>query len=108
MNPNVYAAALIAVAALVTIGIRALPFFIFDRGQEVPGWITYLGKVLPPAVMSVLLIYCVRGVDLMTGNHGLPEIGCIGITMILHAWKRNTLLSICTGTILYMVVVQLL
>lgn len=108
MSPFWFAFSLIAVAALVTILIRFLPFFIFDHGQEPPHWITYLGGVLPPAVMSVLVLYCIRNINLTGGNHGIPDILCILVTMGLHVWKRNTLLSICVGTALYMLLVQML
>lgn len=71
-----------------------------------PGWISYLGKVLPPAVMSMLLVYCLRSVNLVGGNHGFPELICVIVTVLLHNWKRNTLLSIGVSTLLYMVLVQ--
>lgn len=106
MSTTMHAFLLVVVAAAVTIGIRALPFFIFDHGQEPPKWVTYLGGVLPPAVMSVLVLYCIRNIDLMSGNHGIPDILCLLVTMGLHAWKRNTLLSICVGTALYMILIQ--
>lgn len=106
MSNFVYAFLLVAIAALVTIGIRVLPFLIFDRAQEPPQWITYLGDVLPPAVMSLLVLYCIRNINLTTGNHGIPDLFCLGLTMALHAWKRNTLLSICAGTAFYMIMIQ--
>ncbi len=97
---------LVGAAAIVTALIRFLPFVLFDHGSEPPEWIVYLGKVLPPAVMSVLILYCVRNENIFVGDRGIPEILCIGIAMILHAWKRNTILSICVSTALYMVLVQ--
>ncbi|MGN0347464.1 MAG: branched-chain amino acid transporter permease [Lachnospiraceae bacterium] len=96
----------IVVMALVTMLLRFLPFLIFDHGEKLPAWISYLGKVLPPAIMSMLLVYCIRNINLLQGNHGLPELLCVGVAMLLHAWKRNTLLSIGVSTILYMVLVQ--
>ena len=96
----------IAAMALVTIALRFLPFLVFDRGEQLPKWISYLGKVLPPAVMSMLLVYCLRNIDLAAGNHGLPELICVGVAMLLHNWKRNTLLSIGVSTLLYMLLVQ--
>lgn len=101
-----HAALIIAVMALVTAAIRFAPFLLFDHGQEPPKWICTLGELLPPACMSVLVIYCVRNVDLLGGNHGIPDFLCIAVAMGLHAWKRNTLLSICASTILYMILVQ--
>lgn len=106
MNIDFYALAIIGVAAVVTILIRALPFLIFDRGGKLPNWIEYLGKVLPPALMSLLLVYCVSGVDFVGGFHGIPELIGIAVTVGLHFWKRNTLLSIGVGTAVYMVLVN--
>ena len=100
------AAAAIAVMALVTFLTRALPFLLFDRGEQPPGLILYLGRVLPPAIIAMLVVYCLRNVDLFAGSHGLPELLCAAVVAVLQIWKRNTLLSICGGTALYMVLVQ--
>ena len=64
---------IIAVAAIVTLFIRAIPFVLFGGKREVPATVTYLGKVLPPAIMVILVVYCVKGIDLFTGNHGIPS-----------------------------------
>lgn len=98
----------IAVVSGITILIRFAPFIIFDRGNTLPSWIEYLGKILPPAVMSVLLVYCLRGIDITSGNYGLPELISVAVVVLLHVWKRNTLLSIGVGTALYMIFVQVL
>ena len=95
-----------AVMAVVTMLLRFLPFILFDHGEQLPKWISYLGKVLPPAIMSMLLVYCLRNIKLVEGNHGLPELICVGVAMLMHFWKRNTLLSICVSTILYMIITQ--
>ena len=97
---------IIAVAAIITLLIRAIPFVAFGGKREVPATVTYLGKVLPPAIMVILVIYCVKGIDLFTGSHGIPELLSIVVVAGLHIWKRNTLLSIAVGTILYMILVQ--
>lgn len=102
-----YIIAVIAVMSIVTILLRFLPFIIFDRGGQLPKWITYLGKVLPPAIMSMLLVYCLRNINLIEGNHGFPELLCIGVAMLIHLWKRNTLLSIGVSTVLYMIIIQI-
>lgn len=102
-----HAAAIILVMGAVTFAIRVAPFLLFDRGGKMPGWVRYLGHVLPPAVMSVLLVYCVRSVDLTAGSRGIPELGCIAVAIVLHLWKGNTLLSIGVSTVLYMALVQL-
>ena len=94
-----HSVAIIAVAAIVTLIIRAVPFVAFDGKREVPETVTYLGKVLPPAIMVILVIYCVKGINLFTGSHGIPELLSIAVVALLHIWKKNTLLSIAVGTI---------
>lgn len=107
MNITINSILIIAVAAVVTIIIRALPFIIFDRGGKLPSWVEYLGKVLPPALMSLLLVYCVSGVDFTGGSHGIPELIGIAIAMVLHFKWRNTLVSIGVSTAIYLVLVNL-
>ncbi len=97
---------IIAVAAIVTLFIRAIPFVVFGGKREVPATVTYLGKVLPPAIMVILVIYCVKSINLFSGSHGIPELLSIAVVAGLHIWKKNTLLSIAVGTVLYMVLVQ--
>lgn len=101
-----YIIMVIAVMAIVTMLLRFLPFIIFDHGDQLPRWVSYLGKVLPPAIMSMLLIYCLRNINLMEGNHGFPELICVTVAMLMHNWKRNTLLSIGVSTFLYMIMIQ--
>ena len=103
---NLNVAMVIAVMATVTILLRFLPFILFDHGEQLPKWISYLGRVLPPAIMSMLLVYCVRNINLLKGNHGFPELICIAVAMLMHYWKRNTLASIGVSTLLYMVIIQ--
>ena len=97
---------LLLVMALATLLTRALPFLLFDRGEEVPRWITYLGDVLPPAIMALLVVYCLRNVEFLAGNYGLPELMGVAAAAILHLWKGNTMLSIFGATALYMVLVE--
>lgn len=101
-----YSAISIAIMAVVTVIIRALPFVIFERGGKVPAFVEYLGKVLPPAIMSFLLIYCVRNVDVKSASHGIPELIGVASAIILHFWKRNTFFSIGVSTVLYMFLIQ--
>ncbi len=103
---NLYPLAFIAVMAGVTLLTRALPFLLFDRGQDPPGTILYLGRVLPPAVMSMLVVYCLRGMDFSAAPGWLPQVIGVGAVVLLHKWKHNTLLSIFGGTLLYMFLVQ--
>ncbi|MBQ8836139.1 MAG: AzlD domain-containing protein [Clostridia bacterium] len=97
---------LIAVISLVTMAIRFLPFLIFGN-RETPKFITYLGKVLPYAVMGMLVIYCMRNISFTASPHGIPELVSVALVVVLHLWKRNTLLSIIGGTVCYMLLVQL-
>lgn len=101
-----HSVAIIAVAAAVTLFIRAIPFVVFGGKREVPETITYLGKVLPPAIMVILVIYCVKGINFFAGSRGIPELLSIAVVAGLHIWKKNTLLSIAVGTVLYMILVQ--
>ena len=97
----------IAIAALVTAALRFLPFLIFGENRKTPAMITYLGRVLPFAIMGMLVVYCLKDVTLTAMPFGIPEaIGCAAVAG-LHIWKRNTLLSIGGGTVAYMLLVQL-
>lgn len=104
---NLHSALMIAVISLVTAALRFLPFLIFGENRKTPPLISYLGQVLPYAIMGMLVIYCLKGVSFAAFPFGLPEIiGCVVVTL-LHIWKRNTLLSISGGTVCYMLLVQL-
>ena len=104
---DMHAFGIVAVAALVTIGLRFLPFAIFSGDRETPAYISYLGKVLPYAIMAMLVVFCLKGVSIGSAPYGIPEFLSCGLTVILHVWKRNTLLSIVGGTACYMVLVQM-
>ena len=97
----------VAVVALGTMITRFLPFLIFPAGKETPKFIQYLGKVLPGAVFGLLIIYCLKHITLFSGSHGLPEAIAIATVVVLHLWKRQMLLSVAGGTIVYMLLVQL-
>lgn len=101
------ALAAIAVMAGVTFLTRALPFLLFDHGDSPPKIVLYLGKVLPPAVIAMLIIYCLRDISFAAAAAWVPAVAAGLVTVGLHLWKRNTLLSIFGGTILYMVLVQM-
>lgn len=100
---------IILVIAVVTFMTRAIPFLLFNRQQgETSPYIVYIGKVLPPAVIGMLIIYCVKNVSLLSKPYGIPELVSIAAVALLHFWKRNNLLSILGGTIIYMIIVQLI
>lgn len=103
---KIHAVLLIAVIALVTAGLRFLPFLIFGENRKTPPLITYLGQVLPYAIMGMLVVYCLKDVSFTSAPFGIPEaIGC-AVVALLHVWKRSTLLSIGVGTVCYMMLVQ--
>ena len=106
MDKTLHAVLVIVVMAAVTFALRTLPFLIFAK-RETPPFIQYLGKYLPFAIMGMLVIYCLKGVAPLVFPHGLPELIAILTVVLLHIWRRNTLLSILGGTVVYMLLVQL-
>lgn len=104
--PDLHSALMVAVMALVTAGLRFLPFLILGENRKTPPLISYLGQVLPFAIMGMLVVYCLKDVSFTSAPFGIPEaIGCAVVTL-LHVRKRNTLLSIGVGTLCYMLLVQ--
>ncbi|MEG1578915.1 MAG: AzlD domain-containing protein [Oscillospiraceae bacterium] len=100
------AIAAIAVMAVVTFLTRALPFLLFDRGSAPPKFVLYLGRVLPPAVIAMLIVYCLKDMSFATPAGFLPQLIAGAVVVILHLWRHNNLLSIFAGTATYMVLVQ--
>lgn len=96
----------IIMVVIGTVITRFLPFLVFPANKTPPRYIQYLGKVLPSAVIGLLVIYCLKDVTFFLGLHGLPEIISILCIIILYIWKKNTLACIVLGTIIYMVLVQ--
>ena len=97
----------IAMCALGTVITRFLPFWVFSSKRPTPKYITYLGKVLPGAIFSMLVIYCLRNVSFTHYSFGIPELLAVAFTVVLHVRRRNMMLSIAGGTICYMLLVQL-
>ena len=97
----------IAMIVLGTVLTRFLPFLLFPAGKPTPKYIQYLGKVLPGAVFGMLVVYSLKGVSLLAGSHGIPELISIVLVVALHLWKRQMLFSIAGGTICYMLLTQL-
>ncbi len=105
MSSSVYhSAVLVFTMALVTALLRFLPFLVFR--QNTPAYIVYLGKVLPPAIIGMLVVYCLREVNVTSFPFGLPEFIAAFCVAALQAWKRNSLLSILLGTVIYMLIIQ--
>ena len=100
---------------IITIGLcvagtmltRFLPFAIFSEKRTTPAFVQYLGKFLPPAVFGMLVVYCLRNVDIVSAPHGLLEFISVVVTAALHIWKRQMLLSIAGGTICYMLLIHI-
>ena len=105
---NIHSVLLVVVVSFVTMGLRFLPFFIFGGRKTTPEFITYLGKILPYAIMGMLVVYCLKGISITTATYGLPEIIACAVVVLLHLWKRSTLISIVGGTACYMILVQII
>lgn len=97
----------IAAVSLGTLLTRFTPFLVFRGGRDTPSYVQYLGKALPGAALGLLVVYCFKDVNVLTGSHGLPELISLAVIAVLHVWKRNMLLSIASGTAAYMLLVNL-
>ena len=96
----------IAICALGTMLTRFLPFLVFRADRPTPRYIQYLGRVLPAAIFSMLVVYCLKDVSLLSGSHGLPELIALALVVALHICFRKMLVSIAAGTVCYMLLVQ--
>lgn len=98
---------IILTVALVTLGTRALPFVLFPAGKKTPEWILSLGRALPPAMIGMLVVYCLKGASPLVYPYSLPEMFSVVLVVLLQLWRHNTLISICGGTACYMLLIQL-
>lgn len=96
----------VALCVLGTMATRFLPFILFSEKRPTPKYIQYLGRALPSAIFGMLVIYCLKNVNVFTGSHGLPELIAIAATVGLHLWRKQMLLSIAGSTVCYMLLVQ--
>lgn len=96
---------ILAIAAGTQIS-RWLPFLAFSGKKETPQFVKYLGRVLPPALMGLIVVYCFKNTAIFTGSHGIPELIAALVVILTYAWKENTLLSVGGGTAVYMILVQ--
>ena len=103
---NKQAILLICVISVVTIILRFLPFIIFNSKKEPPKIITYLRNILPFSVMAMLVVYCFKDITIINFPFGLPELIAGIVVVLLHIWKKNTLLSVISGPIVYMLLIQ--
>ena len=98
-------ALLVAVMAIVTVLLCALPFLLFRK--QTPKYISYLGRVLPPAIIGMLVIYCLKDITPSVSPFGLPEVIAAACVAVMQVWKRSALISILSGTAVYMVLIQM-
>lgn len=103
---DAHAAALVIAMAATTCLLRFLPFAVFRK--RVPGYVLYLGRVLPAAIIGMLVVYCLKDTNLATAPHGLPELIAAAATVALQCWRRNSIASILGGTVVYMALVRVL
>ncbi len=103
---NIQILVTILAIALGTMTTRYLPFILFPENKKTPDMVWYLGNVLPPAMMGLLVVYCLKNVSVTNPSHGIPELAAIAAIVVLHKWKNNVLLSIGAGTLIYMFLVQ--
>jgi len=97
---------IIAILAFGTMLTRFLPFILFPNAESAPRYVHYLGKMLPAAAIGLLVVYCLRYVNFTVAPRGIPEVVAISAVVALHIWKKNTLISIASGTVIYMLLVQ--
>ena len=102
-----HAALLVAIMSLVTILLRFLPFLVWSGKRRTPKYILYLGNVLPPAIIGMLVVYCLKDISFASAPFGIPELLAAAGVVILQVWRRNSLVSIMGGTAFYMLLVQI-
>ena len=107
MTEYTHAIIIIAVMGGVTLATRVLPVLVFGRSEKIPEFILYLGKVIPYTAMGLLIVYCLRDVSVLHGSHGLPELIAMAAVTGSYLWKRNAILSVIIGTVLYMFLLQM-
>ena len=107
MNNTIYPIAVIGVIAVVTWALRAFPFLLFGN-RPLPKVIRYLGKALPPAIMTILVIYCLRDISFGQSPFGIPELAACVLVVILQVVRKNMYLSIIAGTVCYMILIRVM
>ena len=106
MTDSGHAIIVIAVMGLAVLATRIVPVLVFGRGEKVPEFILYLGRVVPYTAMGLLIVYCLRDMPVLEAPHGLPEIIALAVVTGTYLWRRNTIFSVVIGTALYMFLVQ--
>ena len=102
-----YSVSIITAVAVTSYFLRAFPFLVLNKkNKAVEKYMMYLGKVLPPAVIGILIIFCLKDTSIVNSPYGIPEMLAVAVVVLLHVWKRNSLISILGGTVFYMYLVQ--
>lgn len=110
MNQSIFFLLAVAVSAVITFSLRALPFVIFrndKNDRKLPDWLQKLGKLLPSAIMAVLIVYCLRGAKSDFAGCGIPGLLSVAVVAFSYQWKHNTFVSIFLGTAMYMVLIKI-
>lgn len=108
MSDTMHVVLLVTVAAVVTLILRAIPFIVFGGKRKMPPKIKIVADSLPPAVMAVLVIYCIKGDIISIGPNTIPSLISVAFVVLVHLWRKNTLLSIFLGTVLYMILIRVM
>lgn len=108
MTDNMHALYIILAMGIATFATRIVPVLLFGRGSKVPDYVMYLGKVVPYTAMGLLIVYCLKDVQLIESPHALPEIAAMAVVVLSYLWKRNSILSVVIGTALYMAMIQMM
>ena len=106
MTREVHAIIILLIIGAVTLATRILPVLIFGRNENIPSYILYLGKTVPYTAMGLLIVYCLKEVNIAQRPYGLPELIALSIVTGTYLWKRHTIFSVLIGTITYMILVQ--
>lgn len=105
---NLHSLIIVLIASVVTIAIRFLPFLVFGRTQKTPAFIEYLGKVLPSAIMGMLVVYCLKDVEISNSTSIIPTVAGVLSVVLVQVFSKKSLLSISIGTIVYMILINIL
>ena len=107
MSSSIYVFIAIFVSAVCTLAVRALPFLLLGGDKKIPDKVRYLGRILPSAIMAILIVYCLKGVPESMSWQGGCQVIAVLVCAVLHFWKKNALLSISVSTALYMILIGL-
>jgi len=95
----IYMLGIVAAGFAVNYALRALPFLLFaGKDREIPKWITRFGDLVSPVIIGALIFYSYSGLQWRTAWPYLAGALVVG----LQLWRRNALVSIVAGTVLYM------